>query len=159
MFEYVQETINDPSELGSVKETEEEYASKEGKKVYSLHDLSRDLKKLSCRSDLFEGRGLSLGPITPVVQGEEDINIKESESEYDASSEDEKRSNHSTPFCHDSKRTMFIDQLEPYEDQIKKAVLPPRPHKLEVLPDTIQEENSDTELLGENSLGIATFEL
>ena len=128
--------------------------------IYSLHDLSRDLKKLRCRSDLFENKQLSLPRMASVVQRDGDSSILESDLEYDESSEDEKRSNKSTPyFGHDSARMLLIDNMEPYEEQIKKAgQQTKRKRKMEKLPDTIQEENCESEFPPDtNPIGTSSF--
>lgn len=159
--EYLQDALNEPSTLGSVKETEEEYSGKEGRLIYSLHDLSRDLKKLSCRSDLFENKQVSLPRMASVVQRDGDSSIRESDLEYDESSEDEKRSNKSTPyFGPDSARMMLIDNMEPCEELIKKAGQGKRKRKMEKLPDTIQEENCESEFPPEtNPIGTLSSSL
>ncbi len=152
--EYIQETANEPPELGSIKETEEENAGKEGKRIYSLHDLSKDLQKLRYRSDLFEAKELTMPKISANGQGDVDTSIKESDSEYEASSgEDDTRGNPRTPGA-DSSMPMFIDKAEPLDKPQQTSVFSKRIHKVQDVPDSIQEESNDSELIGEHPTGI-----
>ena len=147
--EYIQETMREPLDLGSVKETEEENSGKDGKRIYSLHDLSKDLKKLRCRSDLFEDKELSLPIISPAAQGE-NTSIRESDSEYNESSDEEKTSSSASRISSGAARTMFIDKAEPFSET------PVLTHgkirrKVKNVPDPIQEETNDFEPLAEHT--------
>lgn len=148
MADYIQETLNDPSDLGSVKETEEENIGKEGKRVYSLHDLSKDLRKLRCRSDLFERKEQAMPKISAVTQGDVDTSIKESESEYDASSEEEKSSKSTPRISEDS--TLMFDKTDQVDSPGQKMFMAHKKTKVKDVPDTIQEESNDSELVGEH---------
>lgn len=152
--EYIQETVNEPPELGSIKETEEENAGKEGKRIYSLHDLSKDLQKLRYRSDLFEIKEHAMPKISAVNQGEVDTSIKESDSEYDASSE-EAENKGSRGLGVETGLPMFMDKAEPLEEALKQRLaISRRIRGVKNVPDAIQEESNDSEIIGDHPSGM-----
>eukprot|EP00826_Nyctotherus_ovalis_P040628 TRINITY_DN4022_c0_g1_i2.p1 TRINITY_DN4022_c0_g1~~TRINITY_DN4022_c0_g1_i2.p1 ORF type:complete len:178 (-),score=33.71 TRINITY_DN4022_c0_g1_i2:233-766(-) len=135
--DYIQENSREPSDLRTVKETEEENIGKEGKLVYSLRDLSRDLKKLSCNSDPFEDDKIGIPKIS-ASRSEMGAEIEEIDSEYEESSEEE---NKKAPLMQ-----MFLDPTEPLEES---AIYARNLKKIKDVPDTIQEEAGDSDFLSD----------
>lgn len=140
--DYIIESSREPSDLRTVKETEEENLGKEGKLVYSLHDLSRDLKKLSCKSDLFEEDKIGISRIS-ASRSEIGAEIEEMDSEFEESSEED---NKRTPLMQ-----MFLDPTEPLEES---SILAINSKKMKEPPDTIEEEAEDSEFLSDRFEGI-----
>lgn len=136
------ENSREPSDLRTVKETEEENLGKEGKLVYSLLDLSRDLRKLSCKSDPFEEDKIGM-PRISASRSEVGAEIEEMDSEFEESSEE---GNKRTPLM-----PMFLDPTEPLEES---AILAINSKKMKELPDTIEEEAGDSEFLSDRFEGI-----
>jgi len=132
--------------LGSVKESEEEDCAKESKRIYSLHDLSKDLRRLQCRSDLFEGKEISLGKISLPQNDVNSGGIKESDSEYEESSGDDKSAASETRIG----RTVVLDKAEPLEENLEKALRGVRNKNIPIVPDTIEEEAGDSDPLADN---------
>jgi len=133
----IQENSREPSDLRTVKETEEENVGKEGKLVYSLYDLSRDLKKLSCKSDLFEKDKIRIARFS-ASRSEVSAEIEEMDSEYEESSEE---GNKRAPLIE-----MFLDLTEPLEES---AIIAMNQKNLKKIPDTIEEEVGDSEFISE----------
>jgi hypothetical protein len=133
----IQENSREPSNLRTVKETEEENVGKEGKLIYSLRDLSRDLKKLSCKSDLFEEDKIGMARFS-ASRSEVGAEIEEMDSEYEESSDE---GNKRAPLME-----MFLDPTEPLEES---AIIAMNQKKLKDIPDTIEEEAGDSEFLSE----------
>ena len=146
--DYIQEAISEPSDLGPVEETEEENIGRELRKFPSLRDLSKDLKKMCCKSDLFEEDKLEFTKI-PVIS-EINAGIKETEQEYEENSDDDKEKTKER-----IKRTMVLDKTEPLENIFERQILSKKKSALKDLPDPIEEEpisDSINEDFNSNSL-------
>lgn len=130
--DYIEENMREPIDLRPVKETEEENTEKDSKIIYTLHDLSRGLKKLNKKSDLFEKN-----IVLPNVSSQSKVHaeIEEIDSEYEESS-DEK--NERSPTL-----SILIDKTEPL-DESEFAI-----KKIKELPEAIQEEAEDSEFISE----------
>ena len=93
-------------------------------------------------------------PNISAAQNEVNTGIKESDSEYEQSSEDGKSSTSETRIG----RTLFLDHAEPFEGDIEKTVLGGRGKKAKDMPDTIQEEAGDSEQFTDQMRCILDFD-
>ena len=140
--DYIQEAMSEPSDLGPVVETEEENAGREMKRFPSLRDLSKDLKKMCCKSDLFEEEKLEFPKIPPI--SEMNLGIKETEQEYEDNSDDDSINEKER-----LSRTAVMDKTEPFEKDFEVPVLHNKKSLLNEVADPIEEEPASNSI-GEN---------
>lgn len=156
--EIIEEMSKEPTELKTVKESDEENLPKEESKiVVTLHDLSKDLKnQMRFLSDYFDEFNPQRPQLANVVN--EDDRISENDSEYDENSSCENRSTKSGSILKLNKPEFFMDNTEPvfkYSNLVKLKHFKFRLKPSMKETDSIKEESCESDIFNDKGLTTA----
>lgn len=161
--EVIEEMSKEPSNLNTVKECEEEDSQKDDNKIiFSLHDLSKDLKhQMNCLSDFFDANERQRPCVAKVV--DEEDRISENDSEYNNYSDSENNSSSNGSFIlRRNKPEFFTDKSEPAFEFYNLKKLKHIKYNLKDNlkgEDSIIEESNETDLFNEKGLNSAIGKL